>query len=212
MLHRRIDRGRCPHHGWYRENIYKPQRGRIHSITPISLSVCGLLTALLWEKSRHITKRRKTLICFSRQQPVSAWYPLIHRTNGNNKSCQTDLGIRFLSCGKMHCSYRNAGARSWWHVLCICVGTRVMFVYPSGYTEPLAMVALTKKPPRWFGLFGAAVFLSFAGVLAYSSSLCLEEKVGDGECDSSNNDEDCGMFAYLSQLLRSLCMPRCPKH
>lgn len=36
--------------------------------------------------------------------------------------------------------------------------------------------------------------LSAAGVLAYSSSLCNQYRLGDGECDSRNNNEECGMY------------------
>lgn len=60
------------------------------------------------------------------------------------------------------------------------------------------VTAMMKTSNRWLCLLGAAaVMLSAAGVLANSSSLCSQHRLGDGECDSRNNIQECGMYVCM---------------
>lgn len=62
-----------------------------------------------------------------------------------------------------------------------------------------------KTSIRWLGLLGAAVIASFVSVSAYSSiptktftwdstsvTGCVDDWVGDAECDERNNNAECG--------------------
>lgn len=56
------------------------------------------------------------------------------------------------------------------------------------------MVVMMKASNRWLSLLGAAVIWSSADVLAFSSSSCIENFLGDADCDTVNNNEECGVL------------------
>ena len=61
--------------------------------------------------------------------------------------------------------------------------------------------AMMNTSNRWLGLLGAVAVMFSGSVLASTSSGCQNDWIGDGDCDSINNNALCSKYEGYEEVL-----------